>query len=230
MPSAFEAGTDFDSMTDAEIEEAVKQEQASNVQTMSLDRVVAAGAIYQVMPEGYKMELLDTKHPNSNTPEFIRWLAGRGAAPFGLTQQFATLQSSGESFKAEQLMTWPAFYEAQKFLENICDWCIYRWSIWARKRGLIGDTPADFPQRVDWSWPKMLDADEVSHENAAEKKLRNMTGSYRDELGPDWKEKLLSIKDEIDWFKKNNLPHPAWNQISGGERTGVDKLSDGTEI
>lgn len=78
-------------MTDAEIEEAVKQEQASNVQTMALDRVVAAGCIYQVMPEHYKMELLDTKHPNSNTPEFIRWLAGRGAAPFGLTQQFATL-------------------------------------------------------------------------------------------------------------------------------------------
>lgn len=58
---------------------------------MTLDKVNAAGAIYQVMPEGYKMEILDQKHPNANMPDFIKWLAGRSAAPFGLTQQFATL-------------------------------------------------------------------------------------------------------------------------------------------
>ena len=230
LPSAFEDGTDFENMTDEQIEAAVKQEQQSNVQTMALDRVNAAGAIYQVMPEGYKMELLDTKHPNSNTPDFIKWLAGRSAAPFGLTQQFATLQSAGDSFKAEQLMTWPAFYEAQKFLEQICDWTIYRWSLWAIKRGIINSIPNDFVEHVDWSWPKMLDADENAHEDAAEKKLRNMTGSYRDELGPDWKEKLLAIKDEIDWFKQNNLPHPAFSMISGGERTGVDITSDGQTL
>lgn len=85
LPSAFETGTDFENMSDEEIEAAVKAEQTSNTQTMTLDRVNAAGAIYQVMPEGFKMELLDTKHPNSNTPEFIRWLAGRSSAPFGLT-------------------------------------------------------------------------------------------------------------------------------------------------
>lgn len=226
MPSAFDEGTDFESMTDDEIREAVKNEQAANVQTMSLDKVVAAGAIYQVMPEGYKMELLDTKHPNSNTPDFIKWLAGRASAPFGLSQQFATLQSDGDSFKAEQVMTWPAFYECQKFLEQICDWCLYRWSIWATKRGLIGKMPDDFMQYVDWSWPKMLDADENAHQDAAEKKLRNMTGSYADELGPDWKDKLIAIRDEINWFKENNLPHPAFNMISGGERTGVDELPD----
>lgn len=53
------------------------------------------------MPEGYKMELLDTKHPNQNMPSFIKWLAGRTAAPFGLSEQFATLASDGSSFRAE---------------------------------------------------------------------------------------------------------------------------------
>lgn len=104
-------------MTDEEVEQAVKQEQETAQQTMSLDRVTAAGAIYQVMPEGFKIELLDTKHPNQNMPDFISWLAGRGAAPFGLSKQFATLQVTGADYRAEQLMTWPAFYEAQKFLE-----------------------------------------------------------------------------------------------------------------
>lgn len=218
VPSAFDDGTDFDNMTDEEVEEAVKKEQETAETTMTLDRVTAAGAIYQVMPENYKIELLDTKHPNANMPDFINWLAGRSAAPFGLTKQFATLQSSGADFKAEQLMTWPAFYEAQKFLERICDWVVYRWSIWAVKKGYVKSVPEDFVKRVDWSWPSMGEIDENTHQDAVQKKLRNLTGSYADELGPDWKEKLKTIKDEIDWFKKNNLPHPAFNMISGGER------------
>lgn len=73
-------------------------------------------------------------------------------------------------------------------------------------------------QRVDWSWPKMLDADENAHQDAAEKKLRNMTGSYREILGPDWKETLETIKNEIQYCKDNALPHPAFSMISGGER------------
>ena len=52
------------------------------------------------MPENFKMELLDTKHPNNSIPEFIRFLAGRSAAPFGLTQQYATLCSTGADFKS----------------------------------------------------------------------------------------------------------------------------------
>ena len=76
----------------------------------------------------------------------------------------------------------------------------------------------------------MDELDELQHQNAVEKQLRNMTGSYREILGPDWKEKLEIIRDEIDWCKKNQLPHPSFNQISGGERTGVDTMSDGTEV
>lgn len=86
LPSVFDKDTDFSKMTDEEIEEAVKQENASQVQTMTLERVNAAGCIYQVMPENYKMELLDTKHPNNNMPEFINWLATKSAAPFGLSE------------------------------------------------------------------------------------------------------------------------------------------------
>lgn len=229
-PSAFDDDTDFSQMSDEEVEAVVKAAQQENVQTMTLDKVNAAGAIYQVMPEGYKMELLDTKHPNQNMPEFIRWLAGRSAAPFGLSQQFATLQTDGASFRAEQIVTWPAFYEAQKFLEQICDWTVYRWSLWATKKGIISNVPDGFVANTSWSWPTMDEIDENTHQDAVEKKLRNMTGSYADELGPDWKEKLTAIKNEIDWFKQNNLPHPAFSMISGGERTGVDETSNGEQV
>lgn len=230
VPSAFDVDTDFENMTDEEIEAASKEEAESQVQTMTLDRVNAAGCIYQVMPENYKMELLDTRHPNANMPEFINWLAGRTATPFGLTREFATFTPTGANFRANQLFSERAFEECQKWLETICDWCLYRWSLWANKKGIISLTPDTFIYNVDWAWPKMDELDEIAHQNAVEKKLRNMTGSYREVLGPDWKTTLMTVKDEIDWCKANNLPHPSFNQISGGERTGVDKTSTGEQV
>lgn len=93
----------------------------------------SAGCIYESLPQGFRLELLDTKHPNASMPEFIRWLAGRSAAPFGLGQIYATLKadSSYTAFRGEQMLSWQSFYEAQKFLEGICDWIVYRWAIWA---------------------------------------------------------------------------------------------------
>lgn len=182
------------------------------------------------MPENYKMELLDTKHPNATMPEFINWLATKSAAPFGLSEHFATFMPNGSDFRANQLFSERAFEEAQKFLEQICDWTLYRWSIWANKRGIISRQPDTFIDNVDWSWPRMEELDENSHQDAVEKKLRNMTSTYKQELGPDWKETLTTIKDEIDWCKQNNLPHPAYSMISGGERSGVDETSDSKEI
>lgn len=218
MPSPFDDSTDFSTMTDEEIEAATKETAENNVQTMALDRVNAAGCIYQVMPENYRMELLDTKHPNDKIPDFINWLAGRSAAPFGLTKEFATLAPSGADFRANQLQSERVFEEAQKFLENICDWCLYRWTLWANKKGIISRTPDTFISKVDWSWPKMEELDENSHQDAVEKKLRNMTGSYREVLGSSWKETLQTIKEEIQYCKDNGLPHPSFSMISGGER------------
>ena len=75
----------------------------------------------------------------------------------------------------------------------------------------------------------MDELDELQHQNAVEKKLKNMVGSYKEELGADWKEKLTTIKDEINWFKKNGLPHPAYEMLSGGERTGAEITNDDEE-
>lgn len=69
----------------------------------------------------------------------------------------------------------------------------------------------------------MDDIDEKAHQDAVALKLKNMTGSYAEEYGPDWREKLETIKDEINWFKQNGLPHPAYDMISGGERSGADE-------
>lgn len=225
LPSAFDTNTDFEGMTDEEIEAAVKEEADTKPVTMTLDKVKAAGVIYQVLPENFKMELLDTKHPNQAVPEFINFLAGRTAAPFGLSNQYATLVANGADFRAGQLMTQPAFDECQKFLEQICDWTIFRWANWAAKKNMIDYTKldADWISQIKWSWTKAADIDEHQHQVAVEMKLRNLTGTLREELGPDWKEKLEQMKEEIQYCKDNKLPHPAWNLKSGGERSDLQE-------
>lgn len=83
---------------------------------------------------------------------------------------------------------------------------------------MIKPVAFDSMQYVDWSWPKMDEIDENTHQDAVQKKLSNLTGSYREELGADWKEKLEVIKNEMQWCKENGLPHPAMQMISGGMR------------
>lgn len=185
-----------------------------------------AGIEYQVMPEGSHMELFDTKHPNGQMAEFIDFLAGKASAPFGLSRAFATMDVDESTFKAQQLMSWPAFIEAQKALEGICDWILWRWSRWATRKGLLRNISDEEVKRISWEWPALTEVDENASQDANLKKLTGMTGSYKDILGNNWKEKLEQIKAEIQYCKENGLPHPAFKLISGGESAMVGTTTD----
>ena len=176
--------------------------------------------MYQVLPEGYKLELLDTKRPNINAIEFVRWLAAQSASPLGLTNVYATLKcdTSYTAFRGEQLMAQPAFEEAQHFLEQICDWCLYRWSRWAIRKGIIEDRfegeDEDWIRKVSWNWPRMKDVDVVKEQNAIALKLKNGTGSYAEIYGADWRERLEQIAEEIKFCKEHGLQHPSAMQTA----------------
>lgn len=60
------------------------------------------------------------------------------------------------------------FEECQKFLEQICDWTLYRWAVWADKKNLIDISRMgeDWLSKVSWSWSKMNELDEQSYQNA----------------------------------------------------------------
>lgn len=190
---------------------------------MSLDQMRTAGAIYQTLPPGYRMELLDTSRPNPNVPDFVRFLASRTSGSLGLAEIFATMDPTGGDFRSAQVLSWPAFMEMQKFLERTCDWLLYRFALWAARKNLLdySGLPPRWLHQVQWQWPTMTSSDEQAHENALATRFRNLTGSYMDEFGSEWKQKLIQIRDEIDWCKANNVPHPSFAMLSGGERTGA---------
>ena len=220
LPSAFDEDTDFSNMTDEQIEQAVKtQMEDVPEKTITLDRIKAAGCIYQVLPEGFKFELLDNKHPNQNSADWVRWLAQYSAAPFGLTGCYATLKCdrSYTAFRGEQLMAQPTFEEAQHALEQICDWILYRWSVWAVKKGIIpNEFEEDWLNSVDWDWPILKDVDKVKEQNAIALQLKNNTGSYKEVYGSLWKEKLKQIADEKQYMESIGLVHPSTITPSGG--------------
>ena len=217
-PSVFSEGQDLTSMTDGELAEAVDAE-TEGERTVSLDQIKAAGALYEVMPEGTRLELLDTKHPNQSMPEFIRWLAGRSAAPFGLGSVYATLKADASytAFRGEQVMSWPAFEEAQKFLEGVCDWVIYHWQRWAVRHGEIDSAifTDGWERRVSWAWPRMREVNQVDEQNALALRLKNGTGCYGDIYGADIEERLDQIAQEVELFRARGLAHPMMQTASG---------------
>lgn len=224
-PSTFDSA-DVEAMTDEEVREAASSEAAA-AQTVSLNRIRGAGCLYEVMPEGTKLDLLDTKHPNPNMPAFIDWQAGRAVAPLGLSRMFATMKVEG-SFSAcqgEINMSWPAFEDAQVFLEQICDWIVVRWAMWAARRGVLpaGVDPEGIVRSVAWSWPHQKAVNAVDEQTAIEKRLRNYTGSYADIYGADWKDKLSAIGREIEWCRANGIVHPAMVTVAGARIDGAAK-------
>ena len=102
--------------------------------------------------------------------------------------------------------------------QNVLDWVLVRWAKWAERKGIITNVPADFIRHVSWDFPRMLDTDENAAQDAIAKKLKNMTASYQDVLGPAWKETLLTVKNEMDWMKANGLPHLAFETVCGAVR------------
>ena len=101
VPLAFDA-SDLDGMSEDEIKAIAAQEAT---QTVSMEATRSAGILFQKMPDDYKMELLQTAHPNEKVADFVKWLCGRSSGVFGLSEAYATMTPTGADFRAQQLMT-----------------------------------------------------------------------------------------------------------------------------
>lgn len=127
IPSAFDDTTDFESMTDGEIEEAAKQE-SNDVQTVSFNKAIENSVVYEALPDGFSAQQLSMNHPNQNVEVMVDWLANRCAATMGLSRIFATGNPEDGNWRSNQLFSYPAILELQKELEQICDWIFYRFA------------------------------------------------------------------------------------------------------
>lgn len=229
-PTAFGDDVDVENLTDDEMQKLVDEESAST-QTVSLMAAKENAVAFQQLPPGWDAQMLDTKHPNANVEAMTDYLSGRVAAVLGLARCFATGNPDKDNFRVQQLLTAPAMLQYQKDLERICDWAFVNFTKWLDRRGLfdVSTLDDDFMQSVSWEWKRLESADETATENANLLKLKNMTGSYREILGNDWKEKLLQVSEEVKWMRENGMTHPSGLMLSGGETTAEKANATRTE-
>lgn len=216
LPSAFDETTDFENMTDKEIEEAASQE-SNDVQTVSFNKAVENSVVYEALPEGISAQQLTMNHPNSNVEVMVDWLANRCAATLGLSRIFATGNPDDSNWRSNQLFSYPAILELQKELEQICDWIFYRFTKYLISHDIIREFDISSMRYVDWSWKGIDSLDPVANETAIEMQLKNCTKTYREILGNDWQEKLEQVAFERKWMKENGCIHPADLMVSGGQ-------------
>ena len=189
--------------------------------TLDLPEIEGAGAIYDVLPPGLKMELLNPTHPNTNVIGMVNWIKQNASWANGVAGLFATgkADSSYSASLVEQAITWPKFEdEQQKLKTGILDWMIRRWAAWAVRKGMIPSSlklPPDWIRCVSYSFPKKREPDAQKEQTATQLGLKNLTMSLREIYGPDWKEHADLIAEELEYFRAKGIPHPALVTVSG---------------
>ena len=211
-------GDDYDAAI-AAAQEAAEDGRVS----LDLEEIDGAGAIYDVMPPGVKMELFDTKHPNDKLVEFSRWMHGSVAFALGLGDFIASgkAESSYSAAMAELMMSNVEFRDMfAKLRRGFLDWAFNQWSLRAQAKGIIpadDKLPPHWRRRcVEWQEPQRHAINPVDEQNALNMGLKNGTILYRDKLGPDWKSKVSAFVEEVEFFKAHGIPHPALQTVSGG--------------
>lgn len=180
----------------AAFDDDVNAESLPLTQEFSTKELSAIGAHFDQMPEGMKIDLLDSKRPNPNMPAYIEFLTGQVGGTRGLARVYSTLkaQTSYTAFRGEQVMTEPSFEEARQDLErDVCDWAARLVIRRAVKLGLIKEAlPENWEYMLAWRWPKMREVSEKDAQTALALKLKNGVTSLTRELGPGEVEKITA--------------------------------------
>jgi capsid protein len=203
----------------AAINEAAEEADQLPLET---EEIQGAGVLFDIMPPGVKLELLDTKHPNDKLVEFSNWLHRGVGFALGLGSIHATgkADTAYSASQAEMVLAQLNFDDEFHRLEKyILDWVLTSWSKWAARQGIIpGDDklPADWRRTcVSWQRPPHRSLDPVKEQSALNSGLKNGTILYREKWGADWKRKALAFSEEIEFFKAHGIPHLALQTVSG---------------
>lgn len=229
-------------INDEDVEAAIEDENANadedDREKLDIEKIEGAGVIWDLMPPGVKMELFDTKHPNDKLVEFSNWLHGGVAFAIGLGKASATGEASASySGAMMELLLSSIEYgdEFHKLEKRFLDWLLANWARWAQRRGLIpadDKLPADWRRVcVKWQRPHRRAIDPVKEQTALNFGLKNGTILYRDHVGPDWREHVDALAEELEYFKSKGVPHLMLETANGTriEDTNKNENADNGE-
>lgn len=177
------------------------------------------GGNVDYLKEGDKVELAPTNRPNPNLAAFLDYASDVSGAAFGVSHAYSRLKAdtSYTAFRGDIMMTWRVFEDSQQFLEDaFTDWVARRAIEHAISAGKLTAPPsAEWHEEIAWQYPKPPSVDEGREASATVQKIKGGLTTYRDTLGPNWRDVLKDVAEEIRVCKELGIPHPALETASG---------------
>ncbi len=201
-------------------------------QDIDLSGLTSKGAKIVEMPAGYDIKMLDFNRPNVKTMDFIDRFLGIIAASRGMGAQYATLNPSGSysAFRGSQVLARPIWESDKKDLERaVCDWVAYHVILTAVASGGLPMPPDGWQRSLFWSWPEPIEVDEKSSQEATRLKLSNGTTTFKAVHGPDWRNVVEQIGEEVAACRAAGIVHPATAVVGGSASAPEPANNNGDE-
>jgi capsid protein len=202
---------------DKDGEDADNKDGEEDWHSPALENITGGNVDY--LKEGDKVELAPTNRPNPNLAAFLDYASDVSGAAFGVSHAYSRLKAdtSYTAFRGDIMMTWRVFEDFQQFLEDaFTDWVARRAIEHAVSAGTLDAPPsAEWFEDIAWQYPAPPSVDEGREASATVQKLKGGLTTYRDTLGPNWRDVLTNVAEEIQVCKKLGIPHPALETASG---------------
>lgn len=183
----------------------------------TLDALAGGNITYLDSDDEFKP--LDLDRPNLNTETFYATVNASAGSSLGLAGAYSNLTATNSytAFRGDMILSWVTFEDLQKQLErDFLDWLVNKACKWAIDKGLLQEpTDALWNYKVCWKLPKMKQIDPVKTATANKINLKCGLTDYSELLGADWREKLDSLGEQIEYAKERGIPLDLLETISG---------------
>ncbi len=170
-----------------------------------------------------KIEFDPANRPNSQLEPFLDYTTDVAGSAHGLAHAYARnrADTSYTAFRGDMVMTWMCFTDFQQFIEDgFSDWAAVNAIRWALRRNMIpGPAPEGWEGKIAWQYPRMPAVDEAKEQRAKREKFKNGLTRFREEIGPNWREHMDDLAEEIAYAREKNLPLSIFETASGGAAT-----------
>lgn len=193
------------------------EEDEEEIEAQRLETYTGGNTDY--LPNGTQVVFDPTNRPNPNLEKFLDYTNDLSGSAHGLAHAYARgrADTSYTAFRGDMVMTWMTFKDFQQFLEdNFSDWAAYQAITWAIKMALLLSPPTDlWVASAAWQYPTMPAVDEQKEQSALTQKFKNGQTTFRETLGPQWKEKLNQYAEEVQFARGLKLPLAIFETVAG---------------
>ena len=197
------------------VDNAVKASE-EELKAEALERYTGGHADY--VPHGTTIAWDPVNRPNTKLPEFLDFTTDVSGQAFGLGHAYSRMRadSSYTAFRGDMTMTWMSFRDSQQFIEDaFSDWaaeCVIAFGVRTRA---IPPPPDGWMASTAWQYPKMPSIDGQKEQSELSSKLKNGVTTFRDEIGPHWKQQMKQLSDELKFAKDLGLPLSVFETVAG---------------